>query len=62
MHVQNPKSSFRNFLYNYGYYFCWFSLWRLFSRDWLVSYTGGEVKRFEGLDPDKFCFFELCDI
>ena len=33
-----------------------------FSRDWLISYTGGEVKRFEGLDPDKFCFFELCDI
>lgn len=30
-----------------------------FSRDWLISYTGGEVKRFEGLDPDKFSFFEL---
>ncbi|XP_024636474.1 uncharacterized protein [Medicago truncatula] len=31
-----------------------------FSRDWLISYTGGEVRRFEGLDPDKFSFFELC--
>jgi hypothetical protein len=31
-----------------------------FSRDWLISYTGGDVKRFEGLDPDKFSFFELC--
>jgi len=31
-----------------------------FSRDWLISYTGGDVKRFEGLDPGKFSFFELC--
>jgi hypothetical protein len=24
-----------------------------FTTDWLISYTEGEVKRFEGLDPDK---------
>jgi len=33
-----------------------------FTRDWLISYTGGEVKRFEGLDPHKFCFFEIVNM
>ena len=33
-----------------------------FSRDWLISYTGGEVKRFEGLDPGKFSFLNYVDV
>jgi hypothetical protein len=33
-----------------------------FVRDWLINYTGGNVKLFEGLDIEKWSFFEICGI
>jgi len=33
-----------------------------FVRDWLINYTGGNVKLFEGLDIEKWSYFEICGI
>ena len=33
-----------------------------FLRDWVICYNGGEETLIEGLDPDKWCFFELTGI
>jgi len=35
-----------------------------FVRDWLINYTRGNVKLYEGLDSERwiFFFFEICGI
>jgi len=33
-----------------------------FVRDWVICYYGGEETLIKGLDPDKWCFFELTGI
>jgi hypothetical protein len=33
-----------------------------FVRDWVIFYNGGEETLIEGVDPDKWCFFELTGI
>lgn len=33
-----------------------------FVRDCLINYIGGNSKLFEGLDIDRWSYFEICDI